>query len=73
MISSSMRLILFLFNLKEESIRSVRVKGLDGRIDVEEKAIFLSKEVPGHCPRQLRVPKSVLLYDLTRRGGLEKW
>ena len=56
-----------------QCIRSVRVKGLDGRIDVEEEAIFLSKEVPGHCPRQLRVPKSLLLYDLTRTGGLEKW
>ena len=49
-----------------QCISSLGVKGQDGRIDVEEETIFLSKEVAGYCPRQLRVSKSGLLYDLTR-------
>ena len=32
---------------------SLRVKGLGWRVDVEQETIFLTKEVPRYCPRQL--------------------
>ena len=47
-----------------QCIRSVRVKGLDGRIDVEEEAIFLAKIVSGYCSRQLRVSNKVKRVNL---------